>query len=301
MALSPISLLLFRPLILCLLIITTSGPKPSQSKRIFTIVNYCKEVIWPAMTNSNNFTGGGIPPLKPGQSTVYTAPPQWSGRIWARTGCNFDKDGNGKCQTGSCGTLLNCTGPSTPPASIAEFNLNETMDYYDVSLVDGFNLPIVVKPSNGTGNCSSVGCEGDLRQSCPAELRDEATGKVVACRSACDVFERDEYCCRGMYSNPVSCVATNYSRIFKEFCPMAYSFAYDDPTSVVTCSGADYTLTFCGSRNQTFCSYHDNKLVCSSGSKNLKVLLSQNQKMYWGFILTLLSYFIFVNDHYFRP
>ncbi|XP_062079531.1 pathogenesis-related thaumatin-like protein 3.5 [Humulus lupulus] len=292
---NPISLLL-RPLIICL-IITTSGPKLSESRKNFAIVNYCKEMIWPAMTNSDNFTGGGIPALKPGQSMVYTAPPQWSGRIWARTGCDFDKDGNGKCQTGSCGSLLNCTGPGSPPASIAEFNLNETIDYYDVSLVDGFNLPIVVKPSNGTGNCSSVGCEGDLRQSCPAELQAKASGggKVIACRSACDVFNNDEYCCRGTYSNPVSCVATNYSRIFKEFCPMAYSFAHDDPTSVITCSGADYTVTFCGSRNQTFCSYNDNKLVCS-GSKSVKALLSH--KWYWGFILTLP--FIFINDQHFQ-
>ncbi|PON33998.1 Thaumatin [Trema orientale] len=236
-----------RPLVIIFVFITAIGPTLSESAKIFTIVNYCKEMIWPAITNGANFTGGGFA-LKPGQSAVYTAPPTWSGRIWARTGCNFDKDGNGKCQTGSCGTLLNCTGPGSPPASIAEFSLNGT-DFYDVSLVDGFNLPIVVKPSNGKGNCSTAGCDGDLRQSCPPELQAKAAdGKVVACRSACDVFNTDEYCCRGMYSNPVTCLPTNYSRSFKQFCPQAYSFAYDDPTSIITCSEADYTLTFCGSR-----------------------------------------------------
>lgn len=212
----------------------------------FAMVNDCKETIWPGITHSENFTGGGFA-LKPGQSAVYTAPAGWNGRIWARTGCNFDKDGNGKCQTGSCGTKLNCTGPGSPPASIAEFTLGET-DFYDVSLVNGFNLPIVVKPINGKGNCSTAGCDGDLRQSCPSELAAKADGKVIACQSACDVFNTDEYCCRGMYSNPVACLPTNYSRTFKQFCPAAYSFAYDDPTSIITCSGADYTITFCAPR-----------------------------------------------------
>ncbi|PON33999.1 hypothetical protein TorRG33x02_354040, partial [Trema orientale] len=46
--------------------------------------------------------------------------------------------------------------------------------------------------------------------------------------------------------------------------------------------------------NQTFCSYHDNKLVCS-GSNSLKAVLSQ--KWYWGFILTLPLMFI---DQYFH-
>ncbi|GMN58891.1 hypothetical protein TIFTF001_027990 [Ficus carica] len=231
---------------LFIIIIMASGLALSESAKIFTVVNYCKETIWPAITNGENFTGGGFA-LKQGESAVYTAPPGWHGRIWGRTGCNFDKNGNGKCETGSCGTLLNCTSPGSPPTSIAEFTLGVT-DFYDVSLVDGFNLPIVVNPSNGKGNCSTVGCDGDLRLNCPPELQAKDDGKVIACRSACDVFDTDEYCCRGMFGNPVTCLPTNYSRSFKQFCPAAYSFAYDDPTSIVTCTGADYTVSFCGSR-----------------------------------------------------
>ncbi|KAL5564013.1 hypothetical protein UlMin_033760 [Ulmus minor] len=267
MAFAPTSLLLKH---LFIYIIIASGAISSEGARIFTIVNYCNETIWPAITHSENFSGGGGFTLKPGQSTVYTAPANWNGRIWARTGCNFDKNGNGSCQTGSCGNVLNCTGPGSPPASIAEFTLGD-LDFYDVSLVDGFNLPIVVKATNGKGNCSNAGCDGDLRQSCPSELQAKGAGRVFACRSACDVFNTDEYCCRGMFGNPVTCVATNYSMTFKQFCPAAYSFAYDDPTSILTCSSADFTLSFCGSRNQTVCTYHDNQIVCN-GSKTLKAI-----------------------------
>ncbi|KAH0849016.1 hypothetical protein HID58_092868 [Brassica napus] len=123
-----------------------------------------------------------------------------------------------------------------------------------------------VTPMNGKGNCSVAGCVADLRSKCPPELAVKSKGKVVSCRSACDVFDRDEYCCRGVYGNPVTCRPTNYSKMFKEACPTAYSYAYDDPTSIFTCSGTDYVISFCSSKKKPVCTYHDNKLACSDGS-----------------------------------
>ncbi|GAB4844868.1 hypothetical protein Ancab_038259 [Ancistrocladus abbreviatus] len=258
-----------------------SGAKLSESARVFTIINDCKETIWPAVTPGENFGGGGFA-LKRGQAIVYTAPVGWSGRIWARTGCNFDKNGNGTCLTGACGTALQCKASGTPPATLAEFTLAER-DFYDVSLVDGFNLPLAVKPINGVGNCSVAGCDYDLRKNCPTELAEKANRKTVACRSACDVFNTDEYCCRGVYGNSAVCQATYYSKKFKEACPAAYSYAYDDPTSIFTCSGTDYVLAFCSPRNQTVCTYHNHKLICS-GSDGPKSL----ERRWWPLKLTLL-------------
>ncbi|KAL6953616.1 hypothetical protein U1Q18_042486 [Sarracenia purpurea var. burkii] len=222
------------------------GSPKSESARIFTLINDCKETIWPGITPGENFNGGGIA-LKSGQSIVFTAPVSWSGRIWARTGCKFDNNGNGTCQTGSCGSALKCTASGDPPASLAEFTLAAT-DFYDVSLVDGFNVPIVVTPINGRGNCSIAGCDEDVLPKCPTELAVKSGGKTVACRSACDVLNTDEYCCRGVYGNAAVCHATYYSKIFKAACPTAYSYAYDDPTSIFTCSGTDYVIAFCSSR-----------------------------------------------------
>ncbi|XP_048629488.1 pathogenesis-related thaumatin-like protein 3.5, partial [Brassica napus] len=241
-----------------------TGTKWSESARVFTIVNSCDQTIWPAITPGENFNGGGFE-LKPGQSIVFNAPVGWSGRIWGRTGCNFDKTGTGTCETGSCGSTLKCSASGKPPASLAEFTL-AALDFYDVSLVDGFNLPMSVTPMNGKGNCSVAGCVADLRSKCPPELAVKSKGKVVSCRSACDVFDRDEYCCRGVYGNPVTCRPTNYSKMFKEACPTAYSYAYDDPTSIFTCSGTDYVISFCSSKKKPVCTYHDNKLACSDGS-----------------------------------
>lgn len=264
---------------ICLIVILfSSGIIVSKSARIFTIINDCKETIWPAITPGENFNGGGFA-LKPAQSIVFTAPVSWSGRIWGRTGCNFDKSGNGTCQTGSCGTSLKCAASGKPPASLAEFTL-ASPDFYDVSLVDGFNIPIVVTPINGQGNCSVAGCDGDLRPNCPKELAVKTGGKTVACRSACDVFDTDEYCCRGNFGNSMTCRPTYYSKAFKSACPTAYSYAYDDPSSIFTCSGTDYVVTFCSSRSQTVCTYHNHKLVCS-GAEGLKSLLGR----WWSLML----------------
>ncbi|KAF8404154.1 hypothetical protein HHK36_009034 [Tetracentron sinense] len=255
--------------------------KLSESSRIFTLINGCKVTIWPGITPGEKFNGGGFA-LKTGQSAIFTAPVGWVGRIWGRTGCNFDKKGNGTCQTGSCGTSLKCTASGKTPVTLAEFTL-ASLDYYDVSLVDGFNLPLTVTPINGRGNCSIAGCDGDLRPNCPSELAVKFDGKIVGCRSACDVFGIDEYCCKGAYGNPVICQPTYYSKKFKEACPAAYSYAYDDPTSIFTCSRTDYVVTFCSSRKQTVCTYDNKKLVCS-GSKGLKSL-AQNG---WVTMLALL-------------
>ncbi|XP_062178062.1 pathogenesis-related thaumatin-like protein 3.5 [Alnus glutinosa] len=250
--------------VLWILIIISSGAKICESARVFTLINNCKETIWPGVTPGENFNGGGFT-LKPGQSIVFTAPVAWSGRIWGRTGCDFDKNGNGSCETGACGTTFKCGASGKTPSTLAEFTLADP-DFYDVSLVDGFNLPMAVKPINGKGNCSVAGCDGDLRPTCPAELALKAHGKVIGCRSACDVFDTDEYCCRGVHGNPSTCQPTFYSKKFKEACPTAYSYAYDDPTSIFTCFGTDYVITFCSTRSQPVCTYHNNKLVCSDNS-----------------------------------
>uniref|UniRef100_R7VZD8 Thaumatin-like protein 1 n=1 Tax=Aegilops tauschii TaxID=37682 RepID=R7VZD8_AEGTA len=68
---------------------------------------------------------------------------------------------------------------------------------------------------------------------------------AIACRSACEAFGQDRYCCSGAYGTPAACRPTSYSSVFKMACPRAYSYAYDDSTSTFTCSADDYTVAFC--------------------------------------------------------
>lgn len=68
---------------------------------------------------------------------------------------------------------------------------------------------------------------------------------VVACKSACEAFGLDQYCCSGEFANPSTCKPSFYSSIFKTACPRAYSYAFDDGTSTFTCKAYDYTVVFC--------------------------------------------------------
>lgn len=132
--------------------------------------------------------------------------------------------------------------------TLVEFTIGASSsdkDFYDVSLVDGYNVGMGVKPIGGTGDCQYAGCVADLNERCPAELRVQEGGSVVACKSACAAFNAPEFCCTGDHSTPQTCRPTQYSEIFKRACPTAYSYAYDDASSTRTCSGSDYLITFC--------------------------------------------------------
>ncbi|KAE8726580.1 Thaumatin-like protein [Hibiscus syriacus] len=155
-------------------------------------------------------------------------PPLWSGRFWGRHGCSFDATGRGRFATGDCGGSLYCKGlGGTAPATLAEITLGTQQDFYDVSLVDEYNIAMSITPSRGTGKCSYAGCVSDLNLMCPVALqvRGRDNKRVVACFA----FNSPRYCCTGIFGSPQSCKPTVYSRIFKTACPKGYSYAYDDP------------------------------------------------------------------------
>ncbi|GKV02583.1 hypothetical protein SLEP1_g15005 [Rubroshorea leprosula] len=102
-----------------------------------------------------------------------------------------------------------------------------------------------VRAVSDSGDCQYAGCTKDLNANCPAELQIVDSDSVVACKRACLAFNTSEYYC-GVHSTPQTCPPTQYSSIFKNACPTAYSYAYDDATSTCTCFGSDYLVTFCG-------------------------------------------------------
>lgn len=105
----------------------------------FEIINQCGYTVWAAAS-----PGGGRR-LNSGQSWTLNVPAGTSmARIWGRTNCNFDSSGRGRCETGDCTGGLQCTGWGQPPNTLAEYALNQfnNLDFYDISLVDGFNIPM---------------------------------------------------------------------------------------------------------------------------------------------------------------
>ncbi|KAJ9696658.1 hypothetical protein PVL29_008728 [Vitis rotundifolia] len=123
-----------------------------------------------------------------------------SGRFWGRTWCN--SDGLGSCVTGDYGSgTIECNGAGAAPlVTLAEFTLGTGgQDFYDVSLVDGCNLSMIVEGSAWSGMCASTGCTVDLNQGYPTKLK---VGDGSVCRSACEAFGSPEYDCSSAYSTP---------------------------------------------------------------------------------------------------
>jgi hypothetical protein len=224
--------------------------------RVVTFVNRVSQTIWvaasPDAAHPLAATGWVLPA---GQSVSIVVPDHYNGRFWGRTGCVFSGD-HGHCRTGDCNGLFQCTGYGSIPATLAEYNLNsfDGLDFYDVSMVDGSNLPMWINTTSGdtpdkvsSTGCVTAGCTTAV--DCPAALQVTADGQVVGCISACAHFNTDQYCCRGAWASRADCDPTkwpvDYAAVFKKAEPYAYSYSDDDATSTFTCTGeCNYRITF---------------------------------------------------------
>ncbi len=247
---------------------TSPSPKPSATTRKppaapagsmnFIFVNNVNQTIWLAAYQQTPKpalkTTGWVLPV--GASITVVVPDKWNGRFWGRTGCSFNSAGRGHCTTGDCGGKFQCTGYGSIPATLAEYNLNsfDNLDFYDVSMVDGSNLPMWINITKGKtkdkitkNGCINTGqytgCTKPVN--CPSVLK-VAGG---ACISACAHFNTDAYCCRNAWAPRSVCLPTkwpvNYAAVYKDAEPYAYSYAYDDASSTFTCTGeCDFKITF---------------------------------------------------------
>jgi hypothetical protein len=178
--------------------------------------------------------------LKMGHDTILQIPNQWgSARIWGYWDPAY----------------------SNGPFTLAEINMdsrtaaNWHLDWYDVSLVDGYNLPMLFYPLPGTfyhdslaldqavgrqgWTCGGQGdCVADLYLTAPASML-----KLAANGDTNGIYCQDNAQCRTLK---------------KTACPTSYSWPFDDPTSLFTCPspnlpaslgdyakyGPDYILDF---------------------------------------------------------
>ncbi|KAJ3980662.1 thaumatin-like protein [Lentinula detonsa] len=249
--------------LLQVVLLATSIILDLASARTFTVFNGCPFTMWPAM-----FTGVGTAPDFPTgweaaefTSVTFTVPDNWqAGRIWGRRDCDFTTNpGPNSCLDGGCNGGLVCdpiTGTGVPPATLAEFTLStddSIPDNYDVSLVDGYNLPMSITTNV---NCPVASCPVDLG---PAPLIGpfDSTGFPVGCKSACDANldgdpTNSPNCCSGQFNTPATCPSSGveFYSYFKSNCPDSYAYAFDESsgTALWTCPStlvADYTVTFC--------------------------------------------------------
>ncbi|KAI0787891.1 thaumatin-like protein [Fomes fomentarius] len=251
-----------------LLVTVTLALVSSATARTFTVVNNCPFTIWPGLFTDLH-AGSSVPDQARGweqasqQTVTFNVPDDWqAGRIWGRRDCDFNNGtpGPNSCLDGGCNGGLECdpnTGTGVPPATVAEFTLgiNGGPDNYDVSLVDGYNLPVRVDNNKG---CPVADCPVDLGPNCPAELKGpfDSDGFPVGCKSACTAGLGDptnnSNCCTGTHDTAATCPPSGvqYYDYFKQNCPNSYAYAYDESsgTALFTCDAnlkADYTITFC--------------------------------------------------------
>ncbi|KAG9128406.1 hypothetical protein FRC07_013746 [Ceratobasidium sp. 392] len=238
----------------------------SARARTFTVVNACPFTVWPGVY-TDPAKGSAVPLVEGGweapqeSSRTFYVPDNWAaGRIWGRRGCDFTNvQGPESCLTGGCEGGLNCTQPGAPPSSLAEWTLSPTgdaLDYYDVSIVDGFDLPMRISNNK---ECPIAECAVDLNSVCPDQLKGAYApgGLLVSCKSSCQANldgnqGSSTNCCSGAFATPETCPSSSvaYFDFFKGWCPKSYAYAFDEGsgTALWTCAGsnqADYILTFC--------------------------------------------------------
>jgi hypothetical protein len=182
-------------------------PLPAQTARL-RIVSQCAAPIW--IAHSDNVFADQNVLLHAGEYRDYDIPAGGvqSTRFWPKLGC--DATGHA-CAAGDNGEGGGKPCPATgcePPfdskfeATFAAIGGSE-QSWYDLSLVDGFTLPLAVTPLGagaGTGTCTASDCSKLTLDACPAtddlgggvypayasvDLRVPAAGAPVACLSPC--------------------------------------------------------------------------------------------------------------------
>ncbi|HYQ04618.1 MAG TPA: thaumatin family protein [Polyangiaceae bacterium] len=125
--------------------------------------------------------------------------------------------------------------PGAEHHSLAEFTFNtdfNDFDWYNISYVDAFNLPLQIIPLVRP-KCKALSCPADLLPECPSVGRfEDSKGNLVACVSP----DRN---------NAMSAVA-----LYFESCDDTYAWSGDDqkgddPSPVRACAGEDFEITFC--------------------------------------------------------
>ncbi len=100
------------------------------------------------------------PPATPANPNPGSVTAVWSGNVAGRTGCTSTTPGS--CNTAYCGsTTTAANGNCAPgvgfqvPASLAEMTLEPSTDSYDLSVINGLNLPMSMVPSGGTTSATN--------------------------------------------------------------------------------------------------------------------------------------------------
>jgi hypothetical protein len=181
-----------------------AAPLPAQTARL-RVVNRCARTIW--IAHSSNLTTDQDLALATGAFHDYDIPAAGlaSVRFWPKLGCDASGHAcavgdNGEGGGAPCGPH-GCEPPFDSKFE-ATFAATTSADatWYDLSLVDGYTLPLAVKPIGpgvGTGSCVASDCSTLTLDACPAQDQDGLDlrvadpadpSKTIACLSPCKAW-----------------------------------------------------------------------------------------------------------------
>lgn len=250
------------------------------TQRSLTVANECTAPIWLVLQPNRGGSSLAAEPVRLAPATKQAfgiADRGWAGRLWAKTGC----DAAGRnCQAGEAVEPCPANGCQPPADTKVEIffpdNSGPDRAFYDVSLVDGYSLPVAVVPNGAaTGRCQPIRCEPSLAD-CPAEeiaglgdLRVRSGDITVQCLSPSKRWNwptplglgRPEQeplglavCCPTPPVSARDCregviSRTHFLHTVRRGCPGAYAFAYDDDVGLHNCQAhTSFTVRFCPAR-----------------------------------------------------
>ena len=178
-----------------------------------TFRNRCSQIVWPAWRSAGGLDNTVVDPqiwlpLVTGSNRTVTA----YGVVrdiafWGRTGCSFDRQGNGACETGDCGGFICPT--------IGSFALGSATVFAVLSgFQDTYNVGLRVEGST----CGDHECVTHLRRCDDALSVRDACGNTIGCGYLCDSTAPS--CCSsraGGCSTPVG--DTDSDGLVITFCP----------------------------------------------------------------------------------
>ncbi|MFA4860768.1 thaumatin family protein [Methanoregula sp.] len=219
--------------------------------------------------NGSMIAGGGFKLDASTGSQTYNFPDGWNGGFFPRTGCTFDANGIGSCDTGNCidglnRGLLQCGGAgSASPVTKAEMNFGNTwvdVDNYDVSFVNGFNVAMVFTPTQynatyiGRNQCTSGGCAVNLSSfSSPKVpswnmLKYTSVSNFIGIYDSGDYFYNTHYMAGDPHTGPN---AANWTIFYGYSCPISEGYVNNSAISCAdvppgktckTCAGQNTNL-----------------------------------------------------------
>ena len=144
-------------------------PSPADGNFVLTKTGGARTTATVYLTE---YTYTYTPPAVPSNPNPGPVTAVWSGNVSGRTGCTSTTPGS--CETAYCGsTSTQADGNCAPgvgfqvPASLMEMTLEPSTDSYDLSVINGLNIPMSMVPASGTTSptnpytCGSPGLTTD--------------------------------------------------------------------------------------------------------------------------------------------